>query len=1043
MSQTSAQSKSLIRFFARHRLAATLLIVISFLCGGYSIFKLNVRFLPPLDLNLVSVTVPWPGASPSDVEQSITNPVEKNIKNLSDVKKLVSFSSQGLSYIAVEFNSGTNMLTALNNVRSEVGTVRDMPRNALKPIVEKSKLDERIARVVISSNDNLKALRYYAKKFKGQLLDQPSISRVGDQGMPKQIVSIGIPPADLAVLGQPLAQLGEQIQSRSQDISAGTVGLNTSGHQLRAEGKKRSVAGFENVPIITGDPGLLTHLRDIAKIKMNLGDTPKLAYYKGKPAISLTVYRSMKENSLTSAKELHAWRQSIQPNLPKGMTVKVYEEYWQLIKGRINVLLKNGLTGLILIFGLLYIFLNARVALWVALSIPISLSAALFALYLMGGSINMISMFALIMSLGIIVDDTIVVAEQSVTEVESGKTALEAVILGARKMFIPIIASSLTTVAAFLPLLLLSGMFGEVLVAIPRLVICVILASLVECLLILPMHLKHSLSKLNQRPPFKVIQSIRRGFEKFRNVHFRRLVTSAVTHSGITLSLALASFIMMGGVMAAGMVNFNFFPSPPGRVVDLDMTFFSGTSTKVMLADLRHIEKTAWKLNQDLMPRYGKVIKTAVVFTHKPIERGRAINNKRAASIVFDLTPPEYRDFSNQMFIDQLRRKIKTSPAVESISLSAPRSGPPGSDIDIGFLGANPRVLKQVAEEFQRRLSAYKGVDNIKDNLPYAQSDYVFKLRPEAKQLGFTLKNVGQQLRSAYTGFLVQTFMLNQEEYEVRVSLDDQHRQTLGSLEHTPIVTPQGKTVPLTSVVNLNYQRSFHSLQHLDGKLTVNVLAEVNPKLNNTNNIIAQLKKTVLPEITQKYGVSYVMKGRDAEQKNTLNEMKYAVIFAFSLIFIILAWVSSSYSWAFFVMLAIPFGLEGAVLGHIILGRDLTLLSLFGLFGLTGIVINDSIILLFRYKELLASGLSGREAIIDACCQRFRAVMLTSLTTIAGLLPLLFEKSLQAQFLIPMATSICFGLMFSTVIILLVIPAAITVFSKKRHSELPATEEWG
>ena len=439
----------LIAFFARHRVAATLLMVLAFLFGAYSIFKLNVRFLPPLNLNTVSVSVAWPGSSPQDVDDAITTPVERNLKSVDNLKNISSVSSTGLSYILVSFKNGTDMETALNQVRDKVGLVRNLPRTSLKPVVDNLQVNERIARVLITSDDSLSALRPYAKKFEKSLLNKPSISRVELQGLPKQVLSIGLTPTQIVSLKRSFSDIGDQIHAQSQDISAGAVGLASQAKQLRGMSKKRSTSDFSRLPIVTGDSGMLVHLIDMASLKMGLEDKPKLVYSGGKSAISFTVYRAVNQSALESAKDIYAWKKEIQPQLAKGMHVKIYEETWQLIKDRISVLLKNGVAGLLLIFVVLYFFLDTRIAAWVALSIPISLSVALFVLYCLGGSINMISMFALIMSLGIIVDDTIVVAEQGVTEFHSGMSAAKAVIIGAQRMLVPIMASSLTTIAAF------------------------------------------------------------------------------------------------------------------------------------------------------------------------------------------------------------------------------------------------------------------------------------------------------------------------------------------------------------------------------------------------------------------------------------------------------------------------------------------------------------------------------------------------------------------------------------------------------------------
>ena len=1033
---SSESQRSLIRFFARHKVASTLLIAIVLLLGGYSLFRLNVRFLPPLQINSVAAAIQWPGASPKDVEHSITTPVEVSLKTLVGVKQVRSFSMNGLSYFIIEFKTGTSMSDALDEVRNKISLVRNLPRESLKPVIEKADVDERIARIVVTSSDGASRLRHYANEFERQLLNQPGISKVDVNGMPKIVMSVELSPLQMVSLRKTLSDVGQRIEQDNSDISAGIFGERSGGRQLRGVGELNTINDLEQSLLRFDDTPMLTKLMNLSALNEGLEQSPQLVYFQGKPAVSFTVFRTKNQNALESAHSVYQWKQRIESQLPQGMQVTVYEEFWQLIQGRINILLKNGATGLALIFVLLFLFLNSRVAFWVALSIPISISAALFMLVLLGGSINMISLFAMIMSLGIIVDDTIVVAEQAVTEFESGMPALQAVILGARKMLVPILTSSLTTVAAFLPLLLLTGVFGEVLIAIPRVVICVILASLVECFLILPMHLKFSLLKTKQSSGKDTLAlRIRRGFDQFRFGVFRRWVTAAVKHSHLTLSVGLSSFILMVGVLIGGYVNFNFFPSPSGRVVDVNLNFTAGTPTSIMVRELNRVDAkvrdVAHKLGSE---NGGKIINASVVFAHKSSVRRASTENKMVGSVVIDLLPPEKRSISNAQFVDRLRQSIPLPPNVESMTISAPKQGPPGSDIDLNLVGKSPTELKTSALELSRELARYPGVTNISDDLSYAQPEYVFKLKPQAKQVGLTVTEIGNQLRSAYTGHLVQILNRGQDEIELRVRMGANAREQLGSIEYFPILTKTGSALPLSNLAKIIPQKSFNSLQHIDGELTVNVRADVDASINNSDKIITRLKENFFPRLQSVHGVLVRMKGRAIDRTRTLNEMKYAVYIALALIYILLCWVSSSYTWPLFVMLTIPFGLEGAVFGHWILGRDLTLLSLFGFFGLTGIVINDSIILLLRYKELLGDGVNSKDAIVEACTQRFRAVVLTSLTTIAGLLPLLFEQSLQAQFLIPMAVSICFGLFFSTFIILFLIPAAIVFFQRNRNA---------
>ncbi len=1013
-----------IDFFARHKIAATLLVVLSFLCGGWAVFNLNSQFLPNFGLKIITVTVPWPGASPSEVERSVTTPIEDELRSLNDVKKLTSVSSQGLSYVVIRFKQKAIMSTALVDVQNMVAQVRNLPQTSRKPVIALVPLQDQIARILITTKGTREELRYWARRF-GRELIQRGIARVTIQSLPKQELNIGLTPLQLVQLRESLASIGGAISQQSQDIPVGAVGQKEGAKQVRITEKKRTLLDIAETPVVSGDANLLFNLFDVASLSMRYTDFPELLFYHGQPAVQLRLFRAQTANAFQSAKTLHRWLNQIRPSLPQGLNVTIYNEFWHLIRDRLNLLLKNGAGGLVMILVLLIIFLNVRVAWWVALGIPISISVALFVLKLTGGSINMISMFAMIMALGIIVDDTIVVAEQGVSEYYAGKSAVEAVIAGAQRMVVPIIASSLTTVAAFLPLLMLGGLFGQVLIAIPRLIICVIIASLIESFLILPMHLKHSLAKVDLANPHPLRKKINDGFFRFCDVYFRRFVQLTLKHYITTLLIVFGSMLIVIGVISGDHINFNFFPTPPGRIVNVELTFRAGTSTNKIKKTLQQVQDDVLKAGQFFKQQEGNLVSMDVAFTHKSTDRYERRSKNRWGSVVIELPPNDQREVTNKRFIAKLRELIVLPDYVENIRISRPRGGPPGSDIDIALSGNTAVVLKQAANDLAAKLRTYNGVTNVTDNLPYSQDELLLTLKPQALEAGFTAESVGRQLRSAYTGKLIQLHYVQDDEIEVRTRLPKKFRDNLANIEKLPILSPSGDAVSLLSIANIQSEPGFDSLQHLDRQLTVNVLGEVDAASGNSTKILKDLKTNFLSNLSSKYAVEYSFRGRSLDQRQTLKEMLTALILSLGLIYIILAWVSSSYVWPLFVMLAIPLGLEGAVLGHLLMGYDLTLLSLFGFFGLSGIVINDSIILLFRYKELMEEGMPSLEASVEACCQRFRPVILTSLTTIVGLVPILFERSMQAQFLIPMAISICFGLIVATCSILIVIPACI------------------
>jgi len=1020
----SLKQNSLLDIFARHKVAANLLMLAMFLAGAWSLTRLNTQFLPNFDVNIITVNVIWPGASAEDVERSIILPMETELRTLDYVKEMKSSSRIGLANITIEFEQGTDMGNALEQVKEKVSQVRNLPQNAEEPVIEKQENFEEIAKLIITGSDDINELRPFVRSIEKELLDI-GIAKVEVTGLPEDEIAIQVPSKNLAKLSMSLEDIAQKIAAESQDVPTGSVGKGSVSKQLRAKEQRRSVKNFETIPLKSDAMGQLIQVRDVAKVTQRPKDYEPLVFYKGHPAVELTLYRTENADSLASAKILKDWYQKNKASFTKNLTVKVYDESWQLIEGRIVLLLKNGLGGFVLILILLFLFLNRRVAFWVAMGIPISFSAALFILYVLGGSINMVSLFAMIMTLGIIVDDTVVVGEESLSLLQKNYPPQKAVVLGAKRMLAPVLSSSLTTTAAFLPLFMVGEIIGEILSAIPLVVIAVIIASVIECFFVLPGHLFHSFKHMKVLHAHPMPFGFDKKFEHFKEYYFRRFVSYAITHRFLTLSITFVFILFNVGLVIAGHVNFNFFPSPDGKIILLDAQFHAGTPENKMKQFMNQALGALHTVDKDFKDN-GPIVKTAVSTLFKgSIDKGQS---PEYASMRVELSGPDERDITNKQFIDTWRKAIPNSSWISNLLILSPRAGPPGEDIDVQLYGASAKRLKIASEALKQELAKYKGVSNIIDDLPYGQEQLIFSLKPEAKALGLTVNNISQQIRGAFTGALAQIYHVPDEEIEVRVKLPKNEREDFKILEQFPIITSTGSVVPLYSVVSFKSEQGFDILNHTDTKLTVRVTAEVDPNVSNNNKILNNLSKAYLPELTSQYGVKYSLEGRAEEQADTLEDMQYGMFLALGLIYIILAWVFASYGWPLVVMTGIPMGLAGAILGHWIMGHDLTVLSLFGFFGLSGIVINDSIILITRYKELRKDNKNRTEAIIEASCQRLRAVLLTSLTTIAGLTPLMFERSLQAQFLIPMAITITFGLAFGTMLILIVIPTLLSLY---------------
>ena len=1022
--------------FAHHKVAANLLMIIMILSGVFALSRLNVQFFPTFELDRVSVRVIWSGASSEDIEEGITIPLEQSLKSVDNIKNMTSTSAQNVSSIQMEFYDGTDMILALDKVKQKVDEFRNFPKDAEKPQVETLTRYEGVAKIILSGANDLQELRILANQFERELT-RLGIDKVEINGLPDEEVSIEVPIEHLQYLELTLDEISSRINTFSQDMPAGTLGSQHNAKELRSLQQARSEMEFARIPVVS-NPTDFVRLGDIATIKRQPDTEGVLRIKDGKAVVELALQRTEDGNALQAAEILQQWLREKQAVLPATVKLEVFDESWQMIHDRIYLLLKNGGGGLVLVVLILYLFLNGRVAFWVAVGIPVSFMATLAILYGVGGTINMISLFGLIMALGIIVDDAIVVGEDALTHYQEGEAPLMAAEGGARRMFLPVIASSLTTISAFLPLMMIGGIMGNILFDIPLIVICVILASLVESFFVLPGHLRNAFSHIKRDSgEDSGEQTVHKGrkrtirtrlddaFDHFRQNKFRRIITWALEHRSITVALVLSSLIATAGLVAGGRINFTFFPSPESQIVYANASFVSGTSREQTQNYLKHMEEKLNETNQELG---GDLIDMSVTIIGSSFSGGSARKSgDQLGAIFLQLVESDQRSVRNTQFIQHWKNKLERPAGMENMTITSRKTGPQGSDLAIRLRGPDTDQLKLAATELSQALRGIDGIYGVDDDMPYGKEQLIYSLRPAGEIMGLTVIDIGQQLRTAFDGNLVQIFQDGANEVEVRVQLPKHERDQINTLERINIRTPAGEFVPLTSVAQWTVRHGFEVLRHAEGELALEVSAEVNSDVNNVNHIIASLEEKILPELKQKYWINYSFEGRAADQKETMADMKWGGGLGLTLIYIVLAWVFSSYGWPLVVMAIIPFGLVGAVWGHWIQGIDLTLLSIFGIFGLSGIVVNDSIILVSFYKRMRDKGMLVKDALVEASVKRLRAVLLTSLTTIAGLLPLLFETSLQAQFLIPMAVSIAFGLAFATVLVLIIIPVFLSI----------------
>jgi multidrug efflux pump subunit AcrB len=1032
-SSTSRESASglrgrtdIIGIFARHTTAPNLLMVLLILGGVVALMRMNTQFFPDFGIDIVSVTVEWPGASAEDVDSNIVQAIEPEVRFLDGIKRVRSFSYEGAAQILVEFEAGTDMQSALNNVQTAVGRVTTLPEDSEKAIFQRLIRYDTISRLIITGPYSEASLKAAAKRVRNELLRR-GIDRVDIFGGREEEIRVEIEPEVLRRLGLTLGDISKRIGEISRDIPSGDT-KGGSERQIRSLGLLKTAAGVAGVEVRSLANGQKIYLRDIAVVRERFKDKDPVARYRGRPAIELHIQRATNADALVLANIVQKYLGELRPTLPPNLEVIQYDIQARLIRSRINLLLKNGIGGLVLVVLVLFVFLNGRVAFWVAMGIPVSLMATMLVMLASGQSINMVSLFGLIMTIGIIVDDAIVVGEHAESRWRGGLAPLAAAEAGARRMMAPVFSSSLTTIAAFMPLFLVSDIIGQIIVAIPMVVVAVILASLVECFLVMPGHLREAFKHAGTK-----VWGFRRrfdaGFGRFRDHTFRRFLGLCLEWRYATLAVAIAALIAAIGLIQGGRIGFIFFPSPEVDKIYGNVEFAAGTPRATTVKMLDAMERALAVAERKVGYKPGTLVKTRIV------KVGRAVGSSPLAvtggadhigGVIVELVPSEDRSITAASFMEAWRKAVQPMPGLQTVTIKPAQAGPPGRDVDIRLMGADAAALKRVALKVRQLLARYPGVSNIEDDLPYGKFETIVTLTPRGKALGFNTQIVGSQIRNAFEGAIAKRFARGDEEVAIRVQYP-RNRADQETLNTLYLKSPRGPWVPLSAVVRFDDKVGFARINREDGTRQVSVSGELNKALNTTDKIIAALKADGIDKLAARYGLTVRYAGKAEEEARTFGDMGLGAIIGLAAIYIILAWVFSSYVRPIVVMSVIPLGFVGATIGHLIMGFDLTILSMVALIGLSGIVVNDSIILVSTIDERIGNGEPVLQAIINGARDRLRAVILTSATTIGGILPLIFESDLQAQFLIPMAVTLAFGLMVSTLMVLIVVPTLIAI----------------
>ncbi|OZG75188.1 acriflavin resistance protein [Hahella sp. CCB-MM4] len=1017
----------MIRFFAAHPTAANLLMGLFMLVGIVTLPDIKRETFPEIDEFEVTVTVPYPGATPVDVEQAICKPLEDAMDGISFMEEKRCQSRESTAIMTLKMLEEGNFDKFIDDVKTAVDGIDSFPESSELPIVEEKGRTQEVITLAVTAELPRSELKTLAEQVKQRILQTTSIPLVDIEGFGEREFQIQIPQYNLRQYGLSLQDIAGLVGQQNLDMPAGDLTTDNRKYQIRFNDEKRTVEALAELIVIQGNDGAEVRLGDIATINSGFDNEDTQVTYNGVPAAFLKISKNTRDDSLDILEQTKQFIEQEKHRLPTEVKLYLTKDFTSIIKDRINMLSTNAWQGLILVFAVMWMFFSTRYAFWVVMGLPVSFLASAFVLGHMGISINMLSMVALLLALGILMDDAIVISESIGSQRHKGKSALRAVIDGTQMVAPGVFSSYLTTLCVFAGLLTISGNIGQLLVVIPIVLISVITVSLIEAFFILPHHLYHSMHTHENEKPSKLREAFELRFDHFRK-KIDGLVAALIRIRYVFVGGVIATFAISVSMLASGIIPFSAFPSVEGDILQARILMPTGTPlavTKEMVEDLNQRLQTVAKPYND---NQGEDIIKAVTVNYG-LNADAFETGPHLATISVDVLTAEARNFS---IIDLKHDWIEQARDVQgawSIAIKEPSIGPAGRAIEIRLKGPDLDNLSRASHEIQDWLSGYPGVNNLLDDLRPGKPEFTLHLKEGAYSLGLNAQTIASQLRAGFQGSDVIETSVGQEVYTVVVELDDASRDQLSDFDRFPIIHPKtGVAVPLSHVAEIIPTRSYSRIHRIDNQRTVTVLGDIDSRINNTNAVLKDLQKNFLPQLSERYpDITVNFKGEVAEGNETRASMLKAMLMGLAGIFVLLSFQFRSYYEPIIVMLNIPLALIGVIWGHWLMGLDVTMPSLLGFVSLAGVVVNDSILLVEFVKHRVAEGMPLHDAAAKASHDRFRAVLLTSLTTIAGMTPLLFETSLQAQVLIPLATSIVFGIASSTLLVLFVIPCCYAI----------------
>lgn len=1030
--------KPLASWSTKNRVTVNLLMIFIILAGILALSRMRREMFPQFSLDFINISVVYPGATPEEIEEGICIKIEEQIKGIEGISKIMSRASEGRGSVTAELDvdSDDEVQEILDEVKTEVDRIDTFPEDAEKPVIIELVMREPVINVAVYGDVSERKLRQVAEKIRDDLTDAETISLADLLGVRDYEMSIEVSEENLRRYGLTFDGVTEAIRTASLDLPGGVIKTPGGDVLIRAKGQRYFGREFEDIPLITRRDGTIIPLGDVADIIDGFEDVDQWGRFNGKRMAMVQVSRTTEEDIIEIAHTVKDYVEAHRDMLPKGVELAIWGDLSKMVQDRINLLSRNGTQGIFLVFLSLALFLNFRLAFWVAIGIPISFMGAFFVLNWHGDTINMISLFAFIMTLGILVDDAIIFGENVYSHSSRGKSHSQAVIDGIGEVGWPVVMAVTTTIVAFAPLLFVTGIMGKFIAVLPTAVIIILIVSLAEALVILPAHLDGALSRASSYQPsrkglqVRLLATVEKGLHYVIHRHYARAIKFVITNRYFSFCIALGVLIIMAGLMAGGHVSFVLFPKTDSDWMIAEVSYPLGTPVQVTENTIKRIEEAALGLNQQLareLPKGEKMVQhvLSLVGQIPPRDWKAGERGGHAGQIFVELLTSENRPgIRAEHVINEWRKKVGNVPGVERLSFSLLHGGPAGNPIEVQLVGQDFEILKQAASELKTEIASYPGTHDITDDFKPGKEEKKLKARPGARPLGISLQDIARQVRQAFYGEEALRIQRGRDDVKVMVRYSKSERRSLAGMEEMRIRTSQGAEIPIEEVAEIAHGRAYSSIRRVDRKRVITVISDLDQEIANAAKIVNDLKADFLPRLLKQYpGVSFSLEGEEKRRVESLDSLYRGFVLALMGIYFLLATQFRSYLQPVIIMIAIPFGLVGAVAGHLIMGLDLTLMSLFGLVALSGIVVNDSLILIDFINRAVGAGKPLEEAVETSGKARFRPVILTSVTTIAGLMPLMLERNFQAQFLIPMAVSITFGLLVATVLILLLVPA--------------------